>query len=561
MLCGVKTQFLDDPHIASIATNNQGTPNNHYLLHIVKKRIYMLQAQDGTDIALINTQAAGALHHLDHGNLARYSAYVSASEWTEKIRSFRTKGKSVCLEIDLYIFGEASLATSVGRILSNAGLFLQTPDFLDSSMRYDNPHEVKFASFANSNPVPYVPTFELSSMSDLSADVVNKMLSDLDHVDQLTAVDVDTNMIITELKPWEHTVLGYKRKESPNESFGGIIADEMGLGKTLMTIAAICMSLGRAQVFSDGDGRQRTRRRTKATLVICPAVLLMDNWAAEILKHTASGLLKCTRYHGASKSSTTELIESDIVMTTYATLMADSTRNGVLHGIQWFRIVLDEAHSIRHQNTKQFRAIQALSANHRWCLTGTPIQNAIDDLGALVRFLRVPDMEHSSTFRTYISGPIEEHAEAGVQRLRALLQCICLRRTKNLITELSDPNERMETVQLTEQERAAYDWIGVEYKQAFDEALAGSNPTAAHRVFFTAIMRQRIFCNSGLLSSAISRASPTGDEELSLLEQGDGAQTERQDAIMDVAPTGLQGHSTKLEAVARNILLHSTEKW
>lgn len=59
-------------------------------------------------------------------------------------------------------------------------------------------------------------------------------------------------------------------------------------------------------------------------------------------RHIAPQFLKCTKYHGASKATETEILNSDIVFTTYATLIADSSRESILHGIHWFRIILDE---------------------------------------------------------------------------------------------------------------------------------------------------------------------------------------------------------------------------
>lgn len=162
----------------------------------------MLQAQDGAEIAVMNTHASMALHRLDDGGLARYTAYVSTAEWAEKMRSFRIRGKRALLEMDVYFFGDPARGPTVGRILSNAGLFLQRPDFLESSMQYENPHEIRFASMRESSPDVSVPALAPSSVSNLSMGIVEKVLGDLDHPGQLTAADVDREMMVTELKPY-----------------------------------------------------------------------------------------------------------------------------------------------------------------------------------------------------------------------------------------------------------------------------------------------------------------------------------------------------------------------
>ncbi|PSN69483.1 hypothetical protein BS50DRAFT_550345 [Corynespora cassiicola Philippines] len=564
-LCRVKAQFLDDPNIPSVQPNVEGGASNYYQLRITMKRVYILEAHDGTEIALINTQMAKALQELDPKGLARYEVYVSVAEWTEKVRTVRASAKSVFLELDIYLFGSIANGARVGKILSDTGLFLQRPDFLDSSISYNNPHEIVFPSMHGFSTEWIAPALAPNSVSNLSVDMINTVLGNLEQTGSLTALDVNTAIVITKLKThqrqaldfiarreshhmpesfslfnskvdarnrdyYEHIVTGYKQPKRPTEDFGGIIADEMGLGKTLTMISAICMTMDRAQQFTGLDARFNSRtgimKRLRATLVICPSVLLMDGWMTEISRHIAPGFLRCTKYHGSTKVTEAEMAQSDIVLTTYATLAADSSQKGALHSVHWFRIVLDEAHSIRHQNTRQFRSVLSLSARHRWCLTGTPIQNVLNDLGALIRFLRVPQLDSSSSYLTVVSRPIENGNKTGLQRLRDLLRCICLRRTKDHLM-LPDPDERIEQVRLTQEERLQYCNIGDEHKQAIDEAISGSNPIEAHRIIFSAILRLRMFCNSGLFgyspASAVDQMSSSGDEGLSMLEQRDGA--------------------------------------
>jgi len=176
------------------------------------------------------------------------------------------------------------------------------------------------------------------------------------------------------------------------------------------------------------------------------------------------------------------------------------------------------AHSIRHQRTKQFRAVVALSAKHRWCLTGTPIQNSLDDLGALVRFLRVPQLDGPSDFNSYISRPVENRHVEGLRRLRELLQSICLRRLKDLLN-LSKPDSSIELVQLTTEERNAYCRIGEDHRRAIDRAIERGNLADASSGLFRAILQLRLFCNSGLCVDP-ERIDSCQDEDLSPPESG-----------------------------------------
>ena len=105
------------------------------------------------------------------------------------------------------------------------------------------------------------------------------------------------------------------------------------------------------------------------------------------------------------------------------------------------------AHIIRDQSTKQFKAVYALKAQHRWCLTGTPIQNRAEDIGALVRFLRVQPFDTRSSFRQhFIEDFNSKNQSAGLERLRNLITCIALRRTKASVSnELQLPPRINET--------------------------------------------------------------------------------------------------------------------
>src|SRR2546421_4056904 len=91
------------------------------------------------------------------------------------------------------------------------------------------------------------------------------------------------------------------------------------------------------------------------------------------------------------------------------------------------------AHYIRHQSTKQFRAVSTISAKYRWCLTGTPIQNSLEDLGALIKFLQVPLLDTTPAFRYYIVSPIESGHPTGFLGFRLLLKSLCLRRTNDVL--------------------------------------------------------------------------------------------------------------------------------
>ncbi|KAH6681052.1 P-loop containing nucleoside triphosphate hydrolase protein [Plectosphaerella plurivora] len=124
-----------------------------------------------------------------------------------------------------------------------------------------------------------------------------------------------------------------------------------------------------------------------STLVLVPSVALMDMWESQIEHHVLPGTLSIYRYHGQGRRlDPSSPLPYHVVFSTYATVASDFSRGGgVLSKFQWYRLILDEAHVIRNWTTQQFGAVNDLVANIRWCMTGTPIQNTVDDLGSLIK--------------------------------------------------------------------------------------------------------------------------------------------------------------------------------
>ena len=257
-------------------------------------------------------------------------------------------------------------------------------------------------------------------------------------------------------------------------------------------------------------------------------------------------MLKVLKYHGRKREYTiAELLNFDIVLSTYATVASEFGRgSGPLYEIIWFRIVLDEgeyssikwletaakfsnlAHLIRHQRTKQFRAITALSASHRWCMTGTPVQNSLLDLGALLHFLRVSLLHKASAFRDHVVKPIEAGDGIGFKNLRNILKSICLRRTKDLL-HLPEPEKITYELELSPVEREMYRSIGESSKQVIDDVVSGRKNMEAYNGILQAIMQLRLLCNHGTFEEVFQRTRDAGmpdpDEALALLEEKDDA--------------------------------------
>jgi SNF2 family DNA or RNA helicase len=180
--------------------------------------------------------------------------------------------------------------------------------------------------------------------------------------------------------------------------FGGIVADEMGLGKTIMMIGLTISNF------------------KKRTLIVLP-VALVKQWEQQILKTAGHHALI---FYGPEKRKITPemLAEAPIVITTYGHMIRrpNSHRLHPLYALKWDRVIFDEAHHVRGRNTQIFKSVETLSANIRWFVTGTPIQNSIHDLYALCALLGLPAAYY-----------------ANKDNLREIVQTYVLKRTKKSV--------------------------------------------------------------------------------------------------------------------------------
>lgn len=165
------------------------------------------------------------------------------------------------------------------------------------------------------------------------------------------------------------------------------------------------------------------------------------------------------------------------------------------------------AHCIRNSSSKQFRAVQSLFGRSRWCLTGTPIQNKLDDLISLGEFLRLPPFTTRRQFEIQVLTPLSVGAPDATKALRAYLQAFCLRRSRRC---LSLPPSRTELVELflSQTETADYQDILHRARWKMDAMISRRNATK-YNVLFTAILKLRRFCVLGhsSLEEKLARAS------------------------------------------------------
>ncbi|KAM3079458.1 hypothetical protein ACMFMG_005889 [Clarireedia jacksonii] len=224
---------------------------------------------------------------------------------------------------------------------------------------------------------------------------------------------------------------------------GGILADDMGLGKTLQSISLILSNPKPSAEEEAKSKRKFPAGMEKCTLVVAPLALIRQ-WEAEIKEKVEDEhSLRVCVHHGPQRSKRfQDLRKYDVVVTTYQILVSewgnssaddDGLKVGCF-GLHWYRVILDEAHTIKNRNAKATQACYALRSQYRWCLTGTPMQNNLDELQSLIKFLRIKPYDDLKVWKDQIDRPMKNgRGDVAIKRLRHYLQIFMKRRTKEIL--------------------------------------------------------------------------------------------------------------------------------
>ncbi|WP_326563508.1 DEAD/DEAH box helicase [Micromonospora peucetia] len=289
----------------------------------------------------------------------------------------------------------------------------------------------------------------LRSSGELTvADLLRLGLADAEQPDALPVLEVSADGALGELlagaveqrlapvdpPPTFHgTLRPYQRRGLAWLAFlqslglGGVLADDMGLGKTVQLLALLA-----------GDPAD-----AGPTLLVCP-MSLVGNWQREAARFTPG--LRVHVHHGAERARgaafDTAVRDADLVLTTYSVAARDAVD---LAGIDWRRVVIDEAQAIKNAATRQAEAVRALPARHRIAVTGTPVENRLADLWSIMQFANPGLLGPAATFRKKYAEPIERHGDAeAAERLRRITGPFVLRRLKTDSSIISDLPEKLE---------------------------------------------------------------------------------------------------------------------
>lgn len=333
-----------------------------------------------------------------------------------------------------------------------------------------NKYDISLTDLARgSAELPTYNVFELSGERDVVQEA--DFTAYLDSCEQIDATKYRLpKNVHAKLRPYQ--MEGFRWLNTVcDKGFGGILADDMGLGKTLQLISMLdyryendleddwdaVSADGAGTVHGESTGE--TSGVEKPSLVVCPASLVY-NWARECAKFAPE--LRVGMVNG-SKEERRQMLASvgtaeepgvQLFITSYDLLRRDVE---LYQGLSWKVMALDEAQYIKNHGTKIAHAVKSVDAEHRFALTGTPIENSLSELWSIFDFLMPGMLRSYRDFRSRYEKPISDGNDEVLARLKALVDPFILRRTKSqVLTDLPPKIEDVLSVPIEGEQRKLY---------------------------------------------------------------------------------------------------------
>ncbi len=260
---------------------------------------------------------------------------------------------------------------------------------------------------------------------------------------------------------------------------GACLADDMGLGKTIQALALIL--------------KHREEGIEGPVLLVCPTSVL-GNWQREADRFAPD--LTVLLHHGPDRRTGTAFLDAaagiDMVLTSFALALRD---NDTLRQVSWAGIIVDEAHTIKNPETKQSKAIRRLPARYRVAMTGTPVENSVMDLWAIMEFCNPGYLGNQNHFKRRFLTPIQRHGdETAAAHLRRVTGPFILRRLKTdkrIIRDLPEKQEMDVFVPLTKEQASLYQAVVADAERT----LAGLAGIQRRGVILATLTRLKQVCN------------------------------------------------------------------
>lgn len=284
--------------------------------------------------------------------------------------------------------------------------------------------------------------------------------------------------------------------------FGAVLADDMGLGKTVQVLALL-----------------QARREAGATgpaLLIVPTSLLYG-WQVQAAQFTPG--LRLVTLHGTARAGLRDdALQADLVVTTYPLLARDS---GWLAAQDWPLVILDEAQTLKNPAAQMAKTLRGIPARGRLALTGTPLENSLQDIWTLIDWVNPGLLGDRKGFQKHFRTPIEKQGDGAAQaRLNRRLRPFLLRRTKaQVAAELPPKTEILERVELPPAQQTLYESVRSAMDQRVREAIRARGLAAARITVLDALLKLRqVCCDPSLVKTEAARAVTDSAKRARLLE-------------------------------------------
>jgi SNF2 family DNA or RNA helicase len=260
--------------------------------------------------------------------------------------------------------------------------------------------------------------------------------------------------------------------------FGAVLADDMGLGKTVQALAHILVE-------------KNAGRMDAPCLIIAPTSVLY-NWEAETKKFAPS--LNVHVSHGSGRADHFEnFAEYDLIVTSYPLLARDGEE---LLQHRFHLLILDEAQSVRNHKTIAARIVRLFKAHQRLALTGTPLENNLDELWSLFSFIMPGLLGTHGVFRNVFRTPIEKlGSPVARQVLARRIAPFVLRRTKDeVVRELPPKTEMIQHIELSLAQKELYETVRAGMEDRVREAVKNKGLSRSHIIVLDALLKMRQVC-------------------------------------------------------------------